>query len=61
MTKYKFTGDYSNGATKVDAWGITFYARNGSDVPAELVDKFERHIEFEKVTVRKAKKADEEE
>lgn len=53
--KYKFIGDYTNGHTKIDAWGITFYARNGSDVPAELADKFERHPEFEQVKQRKAK------
>lgn len=56
--KYKFIGDYTNGHTKIDAWGITFYARNGSDVPEELADKFERHPEFERVKIRKAKDAD---
>ena len=56
--KYKFIVDYTNGHTKIDAWGITFYARNGSDVPAELADKFERDPEFERVKIRKAKDAD---
>lgn len=51
--KFKFTGDYTNGHTKISAWGIMFYARNGSDVPAELVGKFDRHPEFERVKAKK--------
>jgi hypothetical protein len=55
--KFKFTGDYTNGATMINAWGLTFYARNGTEVPKELQDKFDRHPEFEAV---KARKKDEE-
>lgn len=57
--KYKFTGEYTNGHTKIDAWGITFYARNGSDVPDDLADKFERHPEFAKVASKKKATDDE--
>lgn len=57
--KYKFTGDYTNGHTKINAWGITFYAHNGSEVPAELAEKFDRHPEFARVASKK-KVADDE-
>lgn len=51
--KFIFNGDYTGGRDSVSAWGIVFNGREPSEVPAELVEKFERHVEFKRVKLSK--------
>ena len=46
---FKFIGDYTNKHTSINAWGLVFEGREPLEVPAELVERFARHVEFEAV------------
>ena len=47
--RFKFIGDYTNGHSSINAWGLVFEGREPLDVPAELVERFARHVEFERI------------
>lgn len=48
---FRFTGQYTNGHSAINAWGVVFDGCEPSDVPADLVEKFARHPEFEAVVL----------
>jgi hypothetical protein len=47
--RFKFIGEYTNGHTSINSWGLVFEGREPLEVPVDLIDKFARHIEFEAV------------
>lgn len=47
--RFRFIGDYTNGHTTINSWGLVFHGREPLEVPAELVARFARHIEFERI------------
>ena len=47
--RFKFIGKYTNGHSSINAWGLVFEGREPLDVPAELVEHFARHVEFERI------------
>lgn len=51
--KFIFTGDYTGGRDSISAWGIVFNGREPSNVPAELVEKFDSHVEFKRASSKK--------
>ncbi len=47
--QFRFIGQYTNGHTSITTLGVCFEGHAPSEVPAEHVDKFARHPEFEAV------------
>lgn len=51
--RFKFVGDYTNGATSITINGVTFNGTEPSDVPEELAFRFKGSKEFAAVTTKK--------
>lgn len=51
--RFRFIGQYTGGRTSITLNGVTFEGREPSEVPAEAVARFSRHIEFEMVEAPK--------
>jgi hypothetical protein len=47
--RFKFIGRYTNDHTSVSANGVTFEGHDPTEVPDVLVEKFQRHPEYEQV------------